>query len=93
MQTTLNSLLEDIGKRHSELEAVTGEVRKEVTELGQVSDKLQNKFLQTITGLSKEMKRAEDLNTKLGQTTEANAELNREMLELTRRMERVLDEM
>lgn len=93
MQQTLNTLLSDIGNRHSELHSITGEVAAEVQKLGEVSDSMMNRFLSTITGMDRQVKRAELLAKELEATTRANSTLSMRMLEITGKLEESLAEL
>ena len=93
MQSTLNTLLSDIGNRHSELHALTAEVAKEVDKIDQASDTMTNRFLATITGMDRQVKRAEALASELDATTRTNSALSKRMLEITGKLEESLEEL
>lgn len=93
MQQTLNTLLADIGNRHSELHKLTAEVASEVAALDEASDRMTNRFLSTITGLDTHVKRSEQLAKELNTSTRANAALGARMLEITGKLEESLDEL
>ena len=93
MQSTLNTLLTDLGSRHSELATVARGLQAEIDSLGEVSDEAANRFLAAATGLDKQTARAEKLAGQLEETAAANTKLVRNMLELTDKMEHTIGEL
>ena len=89
MQSTLNTLLGDIGKSNGVLESLTAEMQEEMNS----TEAVRGKFMEAITGLSAEREKTASLTQELKTVASSNHNLLKQMLQLSADMESIVGEL